>query len=98
MGGVRRGGGGGGLDMGMGMVMGGLRGLGDPGECIFRVVGGRGGGVIECVEAVYWWGRWMEGGGALSWDITRFFTLRLAGKCFHGRGCGLKGTETCACV
>jgi len=67
MGGVRRGGGGGGggLDMGMGMVMGGLRGLGDPGECIFRVVGGRGGGVIECVEAVYWWGRWMEGGGGV---------------------------------
>jgi len=83
MGGVRRGGGGGGggLDMGMGMVMGGLRGLGDPGECIFRVVGGRGGGVIECVEAVYWWGRWMEGGGgAQSWDITRFFHTPTGGK------------------
>jgi len=47
MGGVRGGGGGGRLGMGIGMVMGGLRGLGDPGEPIFLVVEGCRGGIIE---------------------------------------------------
>lgn len=57
--------------------------------------GGYGGGIIEYLEVVCWWG-WRKGGGYVVM-VYHSFVHALISKLLRV-GYDLKGTEMCACV